>query len=95
VFRYGSIAVHPLAVGTVMVAAAAVTEYQVRQTRRGVDVAVVAGHGLDQRALAAAVRDSLRRAGLPDPDVTVRVTRAIPRHPDTGKTRRFIPIQSP
>ena len=67
------------------------TEYQVRQTERGIYVAVVAAGGLDQAALTAALAGALRRAGLPDPEVTLRVVAAIARHPDTGKARRFIP----
>jgi len=93
-FWYGPIALHPNAVGTVTAATAAVTEYQVRQTPRGVDIAVVADRDLDQAVLAARLRDSLGRSGLPDPEVTVRIVDAIARNPDTGKTRRFIPLQT-
>ena len=91
---YGPIAVHPLAVRTVMAASASVTEYQVRQTQRGVDIAMVAGRGLDQAGLAARLTNSLGRSGLPDPEVTVRVVDAIARNPDTSKARRFIPLQT-
>ena len=67
VFRYGRVEVHPLVVRSAMVAAAAVTEYQVHQTPRGVDIdAVVDGH-LDRAALRAALEEGLLRAGLVDP----------------------------
>jgi SAM-dependent methyltransferase len=75
-----------------LVSAAAVTEYQVRQTPRGIDVAVVARDDLDHARLTAGLASSLRHGGLPGPQVTVRVVTAIARHPDTGKARRFIPI---
>jgi phenylacetate-CoA ligase len=91
-FRYGAVVVHPIAVRTVMTAAPAVTEYQVRQTARGVDLDVVAAGHVDQRAVSAAVAASLTTAGLRDPAVTVRVVASIARHPATGKTRRFVPI---
>ena len=93
-FWYGPIALHPNAIGTVTAATAAVTEYQVRQTLRGVDIAVVGSNSLDQAVLAARLTDSLGRAGLPDPEVTVRVVDAIARNPDTGKARRFISLQT-
>jgi phenylacetate-CoA ligase len=63
-FRYGAVVVHSIAVRTVMTAAPAVTEYQVRQTARGVDLDVVAAGSVDQRAMSAALAASLTRAGL-------------------------------
>ncbi len=91
-FRYGTITVDPLAVRTVMVRTPAALEYQVRQTSDGIDVAVVASGPLDQAALAAALADSLRAAGLPGPQVHLRQVPDITRHPQTGKARRFIPL---
>jgi phenylacetate-coenzyme A ligase PaaK-like adenylate-forming protein len=89
--RYGHLSVHPHVVRTVLASAAAVTDYQVRQTQRGIDIIVVGGHDLDHAALAAALARNLRHAGLPDPQVTISVTAAIARNPQTGKARRFIP----
>ena len=48
VFRYGTTSVHPSALATPLLRAAAVREYQVRQTPRGADIAVVADAGLDE-----------------------------------------------
>lgn len=56
------------------------------------DVAVVASGHLDQAALASSLEPSLHAAGLPDPDVHVREVADIRRHPETGKTRRFIAL---
>jgi phenylacetate-CoA ligase len=91
-FRYPAIAVDPLVIRTVMVRTPAALEYQVRQTSRGIDIAVVAGAELDRTALAAALEQSLRAAGLADPQVHVRQVPDIARHPETGKARRFIPL---
>jgi phenylacetate-CoA ligase len=90
--RYGDVSIDPHAIATILVSAAAVTEYQVRQTQAGIDVALVARDDLDQPALTAALAASLRQAGLSRPQVTVRVVAAIAHHPQTGKTRRFVPI---
>ena len=90
-FRYGAIAVDPLVIRTVMVRTPAALEYQVRQTGRGIDIAVVASAPLDHAALAAALSHSLHATGLPDPQVHVRQVPDISRHPETGKARRFIP----
>lgn len=89
-FRYGTVALDPLVIRTVMVRTPAVLEYQVRQTSHGIDIAVVAGGPLDHAALAAALEHGLRAAGLPDPLVQVRQVPDITRHPQTGKARRFI-----
>ena len=91
VLRYSHVEVHPIAIRGVMVKAQAVSEYQVRQTRRGLDVSVVADGGLDERAVAAALQASLRDAGLAAPEVSVQRVAAIARHPESGKARRFVP----
>jgi hypothetical protein len=82
--------VHPSTLATPLLRAAAVREYQVRQTPRGADIAVVAESGLDDSNLAAAVEQSLRHAGVTEPHVTISRVQAITRDPRTGKVRRFI-----
>ena len=67
VFRYDGVEVHPLVIATAMVKAPRVVEYQVRQTDRGVDVAVVTDGPIDIVGLAAAIEDGLRRVGLAEP----------------------------
>jgi phenylacetate-CoA ligase len=73
-FRYGSTAVDPLAIRTVMVRTPAALEYQVRQTSRGIDIDVVASGPVDHAALAAALAHSLRAAGLPEPSPPAAAT---------------------
>jgi len=92
VFHYRNVAIDPLVIRTVMVRTPAAREYQVRQTDHGIDVAVVTDGELDRAALATSLAQSLRTAGLPDPDVRVHEIASIARHPETGKTRRFIPL---
>jgi hypothetical protein len=53
-------------------------------------VAVVADGALDHAALTSALEQSLRAGGLDDPSVRVHEVAGIARHPQTGKTRRFI-----
>jgi phenylacetate-coenzyme A ligase PaaK-like adenylate-forming protein len=94
VFRYDGVEVHPLVIATAMVKTPRVVDYEVRQTNRGVDVNVVTDGPIDIAALAAAVSDGLRQAGLAHPIATVREVGSIPPHAQTGKTRRFIPVES-
>jgi hypothetical protein len=65
---------------------------QVRQIPRGLDVAIVSTGELPAEALTAQLATALRTLGIHDPEVVVHPVAAIERHPQTGKTRRFIPI---
>ena len=91
VFRYGDVAVHPITLYSVLVSAEAITEFQVRQTRQGVIIDVVADGRLDEPALRDAVRHGLARYGLETPEVTIRAVASIERHAETGKVLRFVP----
>jgi phenylacetate-CoA ligase len=91
VFRYGPVTIDPLVIRTAMVKTPGVFEYQIRQTDRGIDAAVVADGTLDHAALASSLVGSLQTAGLREPHVHIHEVTAIARHPETGKTRRFIP----
>jgi len=93
VFRYGGVAVHPHVIRSALSGDGAVHEYQVRQTKGGVDVDCVTGGRLDTAVLAARLADGLRQAGLTQPEVNITIAEAIPRDPKTGKVRRFLPVQ--
>jgi phenylacetate-coenzyme A ligase PaaK-like adenylate-forming protein len=93
-FAYGDLRVHPLAMRSVFVKTAEVSEYQVRQTERGIDASVVAHAPVDCATLAARLREALAHAGLREPAVAVVRVDRLPRHPETGKLARFVPLQS-
>ena len=91
VFEYDNgVTVHPMVLRLELHDERHVTEYQVRQTERGLRVKVVTDRPdqLDQ------VRDrlvgALRTAGLPAPDVTVEAVGRLERLA-AGKLRQFIP----
>jgi phenylacetate-CoA ligase len=95
IFRYGSVEVHPHALRSALLSVSTVIEYQLHQTRRGLDAAIVADGDVDADTLAARLRQALRTAGFPDePQVTLRVVGAIKRHPESGKVTRFIPLNA-
>jgi phenylacetate-coenzyme A ligase PaaK-like adenylate-forming protein len=91
-FTYSSTAIQPLVMRSPLVKTPQVTEYQVRQTARGVDLDVVVNAPVDERALATLIARSLGEAGLPDAAVTIRVVERIERDARTGKVRRFVPL---
>jgi phenylacetate-coenzyme A ligase PaaK-like adenylate-forming protein len=90
--RYDDLEIHPITVGRVLVQTPAISEYQVRQTARGVEAVVAADGPLDEAALAAEIADGLEDAGLAEPEVAVRRVEAIARDPRTGKVRRVVPL---
>ena len=92
IFHYASRSIHPHVIRSTLSCEGAVREYQVRQTRAGIDVTLVTGSHLYGQALTARLRDALRQAGLAGPQVTLTLADAIPRDSRTGKVTRFIPL---
>lgn len=92
VLRYGATTIHPIAIRSVMVKAPQVTDYQVHQTRTGIDVFAVISQELDLDTLAEQLRRALVDGGLNRPTVTVRAVDRVERHPLSGKLRRFVPL---
>lgn len=94
VLRFGAVDVHPIAIRSVMVKTPEVIDYQVRQTRCGIDVMAVTLAGAHLRGLTERLRRALVEVGLRCPDVTVRPVDRLDRHPVSGKLRRFVPLAS-
>jgi len=91
-FRYGGVSVHPFAIGAPLLHAAAVREFQIRQTERGADIIAVIDGDFAPSAVVAAVAWSLRQAGVTRPQVGFRRVGALDRDPMTSKVRRFVPL---
>lgn len=92
VLRYGAVDLHPIVIRSVMVKTPEVVDYQVHQTRGGIDVAAVTNDGPHLGDLSDRLRRALIDGGLIRPDVTVRPVDRLDRHPVSGKLRRFVPI---
>jgi len=92
VLHFDGVALHPLVVRSVLVHAADVVDYQVRQTPRGIAVDVLAPRGVDAGALRTDLTRALAGAGLGGAEVTVAAVPELPRDARTGKLRRFLPL---
>jgi phenylacetate-CoA ligase len=92
-FRYGPTTVAASAFRHVLGTDPRISEYQVTQTATGADILAVGSPDVD--ALATALVAELRRYGLPQPTVEIRVVARIPRHHATGKLKRFIALSPP
>jgi phenylacetate-CoA ligase len=93
-FRYPAASVHPFVIGAPLLHAPEVREFQIRQTERGADIVAVIDGDFDPSAVAAAVRRSLRQAGVASPQVGFCRVSALDRDPMTSKARRFIPLSA-
>jgi len=89
-FRYGATTVPAIAFRHVLGTDPRVSEYQVAQTATGADIVVVGGPDLD--ILTSSLIAALRRYGLPEPTIQIRVVNSLQRHQASGKLRRFIPL---
>ena len=94
VLHFPEVDIHPLVVRHVFVTSPQVLDYQVRQTRRGIDVDTLSTCALDLADLRDRLARALDKAGLPDPQVTVRPVESFERHHETGKLRRFVPLSA-
>ena len=68
-----------------------VSEYQVHQTVLGANILAVGTP--DVEALTSSLVAALRRHGLSEPEIDIRIVERLQRHNTTGKLRRFIPLR--
>jgi phenylacetate-coenzyme A ligase PaaK-like adenylate-forming protein len=92
VFHYQAGDLHPHVVRSVMLRSPEVADYQVRQTRTGIEADIIAAGSASPEALRRRLADALARGGLSQPDVTVRIAADLPRCAGSGKLRRFVPL---
>jgi phenylacetate-CoA ligase len=90
-FGYGGrVSVHPHVFASVLGRYPALIAYQVHETERGADIAVVATAEIPTRVIARDIEARLANVGLDRPEVTVTRVAALVRHP-SGKLKRFVP----
>jgi phenylacetate-coenzyme A ligase PaaK-like adenylate-forming protein len=93
VFHYQAGDLHPHVIRSVMVRSPEVADYQVRQTRGGIEADIIAASGgASTEVLRRQLVEALAHGGLSQPDVTVRIAGDLPRCAGSGKRRRFIPL---
>src|SRR6266550_3906237 len=93
VFHYQAVDLHPHVIRSVMLRSPEVADYQVRQSRTGIEAHIIAASGgASTEALRRQLAEALAHGGLSQPDVTVRIAGDLPRCAGSGKRRRFIPL---
>lgn len=92
-FAYdNNVQVSPLAFRTVLLRFDDIVEYQVQQTPRGAHILLIVKETMDQVGLIQQLTKKLQSAGLEAPIVTCQVVDELPRHKETNKLRRFVPL---
>jgi phenylacetate-coenzyme A ligase PaaK-like adenylate-forming protein len=93
VFTYSpGICIHPIVFRSPLTRCRSITAYQVRQTPRGADIAVIAAEPFDREALEREIEAGLAGVGLPRPRVTIEERETIPRTSGGQKLRRFVAL---
>lgn len=92
VLHYDTVDVHPIVIRSVLVRTPEVVDYQVRQTRCGINVFAVTADECRLSGLADRLRQALFDGGLREADVTVHRVDRLDRHPVSGKLRSFVPL---
>jgi hypothetical protein len=87
----GEVAVHLLGIETELLNDSKVVEFQVTQTPRGADVSVATKGECNIEGLRRGLVDLMAKAGLVDPQVTIRELDALDRL-WSGKLRPFQPL---
>ncbi len=84
--------IHPMVFRHVLGQEGDISEYQVEQTKQGAVIRIISEQQIDVEYLTGQLKTSLEEAGLQNPIVDVQQVKDIPRHQETGKLKRFIPL---
>jgi phenylacetate-CoA ligase len=93
-FLYKSSRIHPMAFRDVLSQVKEIDEYQILQTTSGAAIKLICEDKPDLEQISNKIKENLRKQGLENAQVTVDVVNTLPRHPETGKVKRFIPLKS-
>lgn len=92
-FQYGSIKIHPMVFRSVLGQEAAIIEYQVRQTKTGADIDLIIHDAVNIACLKNTLTDKLAGLGLNEPVLQIKAVDELPRHAETSKLTRFVPLK--
>ncbi|MEM8953835.1 MAG: hypothetical protein AAGD22_06770 [Verrucomicrobiota bacterium] len=92
-FVYGEkLKIHPMIFRGVLGQDRHISEYQVQQTEKGARVLAIAHGDFEPLRTRAALCRVLEEAGLEGVEVTIEAVDDLPRHPQTNKLKRFVPL---
>ncbi len=89
----GNIKIHPMVFRGVLGQDRHISEYQVRQTDEGAHVLAIAHGDFAPSDVENALKTRLAEAGLGGAAVSIKQVDELPRHPETNKLKRFVPLK--
>jgi len=92
-FIYPNCRIHPIAFRAVLGQVKEIEEYQIIQTNSGADIKIVCSGKIDLDLISKKISKNLISEGLTDPKLNFEVVSTLPRHPETGKVKRFIALK--
>jgi len=92
-FDYDKCRVHPIAFRSVLGQHKEIEEYQIAQTANGAEIKIVGSDSIDLNLISNKIAENLSREGFKNPEITFEAVSSLPRHPETGKVKRFIPLR--
>ncbi|WP_339909061.1 hypothetical protein [Symmachiella dynata] len=88
----GDTKIHPMIFRSILGQEPHISEYQVQQTSTGARVLAMTHGDIPGDALKTALVRALAQGGLTNAEVSIEVVPDLPRHPETNKLRRFVPL---
>jgi hypothetical protein len=88
----GNVRIHPMCFRGILGQDRQVSEHQVQQTLSGIRVLAIVHGSFSPGPLEKALTAALEEAGLRGAIVTVEPVAELPRHPETNKVKRFVPL---
>ena len=91
-FYPGGVRIHPIFFRSPLGRDHHIFEYQVQQTSEGAHI-LLAGDREEYSGVMEKIRGSLEEQGLHNPQLSYEKVTEIPRHKETGKMKRFVPLK--
>ncbi len=92
-FQYNGVKVHPTAFSNILEEEKEVEEFQIAQTQGGAHIKLVCNGEPNIAEIKDTILKNLHKYGLTNPIVDFEVVDSLPHHPETGKIKRFIPLE--
>jgi phenylacetate-CoA ligase len=92
-FQYENCCIPPIAFRDILSLSREVYEYQILQTPEGAIFKLICHNQPNINEIEQRTKKNLQQAGLKNPRIVIEVVTNLPKNPETGKVKRFIPLK--
>lgn len=93
-FYYKDCKIPPIAFRDILALSKEVDEYQIIQTEDGAIFKLICNKQPNIVEIQVRTIANLQKAGLQNPKINIEIVEDLPRNPETGKVKRFIPLKN-